>query len=162
MPTIHLGLGIVAWEEADGAYCFAPLFLHPVELVAEHDSILVKPADTNSTLNEMLLARLDLARDQVPEDLPETARLIFTHGLRAWKTAGFWAFSIKRDAPWLAASIPSITRNCLRIEPSAAWFWLAAATSPPKRGDQTLQLTTKWPLKGRTSAIWALIPSRMK
>ena len=75
MPTIHLGLGIVAWEEADGAYCFAPLFLHPVELVAEHGSILVKPADTNSTLNEMLLARLDLARDQVPEDLPETAEI---------------------------------------------------------------------------------------
>jgi hypothetical protein len=58
LSALNLGLGIVAWEEADETYCFAPLYLQSIELDISRESIRVRSTGAAPELNETLLARL--------------------------------------------------------------------------------------------------------
>jgi hypothetical protein len=71
LSALNLGLGIVAWEEADENYCFAPLYLQSIELDISRESIRVRSTGAAPELNETLLARLGIPKDEVPDVLPE-------------------------------------------------------------------------------------------
>ena len=71
LSALNLGLGIVAWEEADETYCFAPLYLQSIELDISRESIRVRSTGAAPELNETLLARLGIPKDEVPEVLPD-------------------------------------------------------------------------------------------
>jgi hypothetical protein len=71
LSALNLGLGIVAWEEDDESYCFAPLFLQPIKLDISRDGIWVRPTGSAPELNETLLSRLGIPAEQGPEDLPQ-------------------------------------------------------------------------------------------
>ena len=60
LSALNLGLGIVAWEEADETYCFAPLYLQSIELDISRESIRVRSTGAAPELNETLLARLGI------------------------------------------------------------------------------------------------------
>ena len=71
LSALNLGLGIVAWEEADETYCFAPLYLQSIELDISRESIRVRSTGAAPELNETLLARLGIPKDEVPKVLPD-------------------------------------------------------------------------------------------
>jgi hypothetical protein len=74
LSALHLGLGIACWEESDDTYCFAPLFLQPVELNIDPDGIRIKAPQVAPEINETLLAQLGITRDQIPANLLETPK----------------------------------------------------------------------------------------
>lgn len=71
LSALNLGLGMVAWEEAEDSYCFAPLFLQPVGLDISRDGIRVRSIGAEPELNETLLARLGIPKSEAPANLPE-------------------------------------------------------------------------------------------
>ena len=71
LSALNLGLGIVAWEEADETYCFAPLYLQSIELDISRESIRVRSTGAAPELNETLLARLGIRKEELPDVLPE-------------------------------------------------------------------------------------------
>ena len=69
LSALQIGLGVIDWIDETNQRRSAPLVLWPIWVTIDDDQIIVHPVESDGQINEILLAKIGMDREDLPADL---------------------------------------------------------------------------------------------
>jgi hypothetical protein len=68
LSALQIGLGVIDWIDEVNQWRSAPLVLWPIRATIDDEQIIVQASDSDGQINEVLLAKIALGREDLPAD----------------------------------------------------------------------------------------------